>query len=81
MPGHNADVAAIFDEIADLRELEEANPFQVRTYHNAARVVRDLSRDVTGLGAAGEDHTGLLGVGEHLAGKTRRSSPWGAAPC
>jgi DNA polymerase (family 10) len=71
MPGHNADIAAIFDEIADLLELEEANPFRVRAYHNAVRIIRDLSRDVTGLGAAGEDHTELLGVGEHLAGKIR----------
>ena len=29
---HNADVAAIFNEITDLLELEEANPFRVRDY-------------------------------------------------
>lgn len=57
--------------ITDLLELEEDNLFRVRTDRNAARVIRDLSRDVTGLVAAGEDHTELLGVGEDLAGKIR----------
>jgi DNA polymerase/3'-5' exonuclease PolX len=71
MPVHNADVAALFDESADLREREEANPFRVRADRNAARVVRDLSQDVTGMVAAGEDHTELPGVGEHPAGKIR----------
>ncbi len=47
MPLHNADIAAIFDEIADLLEIEGANPFRVRAYRNAARTLRDLSRDVT----------------------------------
>ncbi len=34
---HNADIAAALDEIADLLELEETNPFRVRAYCNAAR--------------------------------------------
>lgn len=29
MPVHNADVASTFNEIADLLELEEANPFRL----------------------------------------------------
>jgi DNA polymerase (family 10) len=28
MPIHNADIATIFDEIADLLEIEGANPFR-----------------------------------------------------
>ncbi len=71
MLGHNADVAAIFVEIADLLELEEANPFRVRAYRKAARVVGDLGRDVAGLVRAGADLTELLGVGADLAGKIR----------
>jgi DNA polymerase/3'-5' exonuclease PolX len=39
MPVHNADVASIFDEIADLLELDNANPFRIRAYRNAARTV------------------------------------------
>lgn len=36
MPVQNADVAAAHEEIADLLELEEANPFRVRAYRKAA---------------------------------------------
>ena len=31
----NDAVAAIFDEMADLLEIEDANPFRVRAYRNA----------------------------------------------
>ena len=43
MPSHNADIAAIFEEIADLLEIEGANPFRIRAYRNAARTIGDLS--------------------------------------
>ena len=71
MPVHNADVAAIFNEIADLLELEEANPFRVRAYRSAVRVVGDLSGDVVTMVKDGEDLTELAGVGEDLAERIR----------
>ena len=37
MPVHNADIAAIFEEIADLLEIRGNNPFRIRAYRNAAR--------------------------------------------
>jgi DNA polymerase/3'-5' exonuclease PolX len=37
MPLHNADIAAIFDELADLLEIEETNPFPVRAYRTQRR--------------------------------------------
>ncbi|HET7831516.1 MAG TPA: helix-hairpin-helix domain-containing protein [Gallionella sp.] len=39
IPVHNADIAAIFEEIADLLEIQGANPFRIRAYRNAARTV------------------------------------------
>jgi len=30
MPVHNADIARVFEEIADLLEIQEANPFRAR---------------------------------------------------
>ena len=45
MPVHNADIGRVFDEIADLLEIQEANPFRVRAYRNAARTVENLSLD------------------------------------
>ena len=69
MPIHNADIAAVFSEIADLLEIEQANPFRIRTYRNAARTVSDLGCEVCVLLANGEDLTKLPGVGDELAGK------------
>src|SRR5690349_6740799 len=39
MPLHNYYIGQIFDELADVLEIEGANPFRVRAYRNAARVV------------------------------------------
>ena len=46
---HNADIARCFDEIADLLELEGANPFRIRAYRNAARVIGDVPVSYTHL--------------------------------
>jgi DNA polymerase (family 10) len=69
MPLHNADIAAIFEEIADLLEIESANPFRIRAYRNAARTLRDLGRDVGSMVDKGEDLTELPGIGKDLAAK------------
>lgn len=71
MPTHNANIAAIFNEIADLLEIEEANPFRIRAYRNAARIVSELGDDVRNRLARGEDLTRLPGIGDDLAGKIR----------
>ncbi len=69
MPIHNHDIADIFEKVADLLEIEGANPFRVRAYRNAARVVSSMSQSLADLAARGEDLTGLPGVGQDLAGK------------
>ena len=46
MPVHNADIAAIFEEIADLLDIAGENPFRIRAYRNAVRILRDLGREV-----------------------------------
>jgi len=69
MPVHNEDVAIIFDEMADLLEIEDANPFRVRAYRNAARSVRSLGRELAEMVAEGEDLTQLPGIGKDLAAK------------
>ena len=79
MPVHNADIAAVFDEIADLLEIESANPFRVRAYRNAARTLRDLNRDVTAMIEQGEDVTELPGIGEDLASKIKEVVETGTA--
>jgi len=64
----NIDVARIFDEIADILELKNENPFRIRSYRRAARVIRDLPDDVKSLAATGELKT-VPGIGSSLAEK------------
>ncbi len=71
MPVHNADIAAVFEEIADLLEIQGANPFRVRAYRNAAREMESLGVPVAEMIAKGEDLTELPGIGEDLAAKIR----------
>lgn len=71
MAVHNADIAAIFSEIADLLDIEDANPFRVRAYRNAARTVGDLGEDIHAVIAGERGLTGLPGIGSDLAGKIR----------
>ncbi|CAI8720081.1 DNA polymerase/3'-5' exonuclease PolX [Methylococcus capsulatus] len=77
MPIHNADIAAIFEEIADLLEIEGANVFRVRAYRNAARTLQELGRDVRTMLQKGEDLTALPGIGDDLAGKMREIAETG----
>src|SRR6516162_4631073 len=68
----NPEIAAAFDEVADLLELQEANPFRVRAYRNAARTVRDLSEPLAQMAAAEKRRLeDLPGIGADLAGKIR----------
>ena len=76
---HNADVAAAFEEMADLLEIEGANPFRVRAYRFAARTLRDLPAEVGEMVAKGEDLTSLPGIGDDLAGKIKEILATGTA--
>jgi len=69
MPIVNADVAAVFNEIADLLEVQDANAFRVRAYRNAARMLSELGRSVKILLDQGEDLDALPGIGPDLAKK------------
>lgn len=66
---HNADIAAIFDEIADLLEIQGENPFRIRAYRNAARQLESMGVPAAGMIANGEDLTELPGIGKDLAAK------------
>ena len=69
MPLHNADIAAVFERIADLLELQDENPFRIRAYRNAARIVGSLGLDIAATLAAGRALPKLPGIGADLAGK------------
>lgn len=71
MPVHNEEIAAAFDEIADLLSLSGENPFRIRAYRRAARSVRGQPGELAQKIAQGFDPDSLPGVGADLAGKMR----------
>jgi len=69
MPADNAEIAELFNRYADLLEIQDANPFRVRAYRNAARVVAGSSRGMAELVAEDRDLDELPGIGKDLAAK------------
>jgi DNA polymerase (family X) len=49
MPVHNSDIAGMFSPVADFLEIEGANPFRVRAYRNAARIISHISHPMSDL--------------------------------
>lgn len=77
----NADVARIFDELADLLEIQAANPFRVRAYRNASRTIEGLAESVSEIVA--DENRGLddlPGIGKDLAGKIETILSTGKLP-
>ncbi len=64
----NIDIARIFDDIADVLELKDENPFRIRSYRRAARVIHDMPEDAKTLVAEGRI-TEVRGIGKGLAEK------------
>lgn len=80
MASDNAEIAALFNRYADLLEIQDANPFRVRAYRNAARVVSGSSRSMAELLAEGRDLDELPGIGKDLAAKIETIVRSGALP-
>ncbi len=67
---NNRDIGTALDEIADLLEFQNANPFRVRAYRNAARRVKDLSEPLAAIAAdPNRELTEIEGIGKDLAQK------------
>lgn len=62
------EIAKIFEEIADLLELQGENPFKVRAYRTAARSLLNFEGNLKLL-VKEEKLTDLEGIGEHIAEK------------
>ena len=69
MTASNTDVARVFDEIADLLEIQGENAFRIRAYRNAARLIEGLGVSVGEMIEKREDLTELPGIGKDLAAK------------
>jgi DNA polymerase (family 10) len=67
---NNRDIAALFDEVADLLEFQDANPFRVRAYRNAARRINDLPEPLTRIATdPSRQLIDIEGIGKDLAQK------------
>jgi DNA polymerase (family 10) len=60
-----AQVAAVLDDVGDMLELQGGNPFEVRAYHNAARVIGALEGDLDELVQTG-GLASVPGIGKTL---------------
>lgn len=69
MPVQNAEIADIFNQYADLLEVQGANQFRVRAYRTAARTASGLSRSLSDLVRQETDLAELPGIGKELAAK------------
>jgi DNA polymerase (family 10) len=68
MAVHNEEIAAAFEEMADLLAIQGGNPFRIRAYQLAAQVVRGLPHELAGMNGA-QAYEQLPGIGADLAGK------------
>ena len=69
MQTSNRDIAEKFIKLADLLELEDENPFRIRAYRNAARIIRFYPKNFYEMVEAGEDLTQIHNIGDTLAKK------------
>ncbi len=69
MPVHNSDISGILNRLADLLEIDEANPFRIRSYREAARTVDGQPRRVAEMLDEGEDLSELHGIGSSMVEK------------
>ena len=66
----NAEIARLFEELADLMEIQGANAFRLRAYRNASRTIEGLSESIAELAEQGPAAlTELQGIGKELAQK------------
>src|SRR4051812_19724669 len=79
-PLTNAAVADAFNEIADILDIEGENPFRIRAYRNAARVMAGLPDEAAVLLRRGDDLAKLPGFGKDLAQKVTDLVTTGTTP-
>lgn len=80
MPVHNPEIAAMLYKLADLLEIRGENPFRIRAYRSAARLIDELPKSVAEMLKEGEDLTELPGIGAALAEKIKTIVTTGKLP-
>jgi DNA polymerase (family X) len=77
----NREIAAVFNQVADLLEFQGANPFRVRAYRNGAKKIGELNESLSVI-AADESRklTDVQGIGKGLAEQIETLLTSGALP-
>ena len=75
----NSEIAAAFDELGDLHELDGASIHRIVAYRNGARAVREASKQVAQLALDGQA-TALPGIGARLQEKIVALTTTGEIP-
>ncbi|HLI08038.1 MAG TPA: helix-hairpin-helix domain-containing protein [Ktedonobacteraceae bacterium] len=63
----NRQIAEVLSSIADLLEFQNANPYRIQAYRNAARAVLDMTEPVASIVERGEE-LNIPGIGERMRG-------------
>ena len=64
----NREIADLFEKMADILEFKGENPFKVRAYRKASRIIGDLTQDIEEV-AGGGTLKDVPGIGEGMAEK------------
>ncbi|MYA33140.1 MAG: DNA polymerase/3'-5' exonuclease PolX [Gemmatimonadales bacterium] len=67
----NIEIVRVLDEVADLLEIQQANPFRVRAYRNAVRTINAHASPLRKLVEQGADLAELPSIGKGLADNIR----------
>ncbi len=80
MQVHNPEIATLLNQLADLLEIQGENPFRIRAYRTAARLIDELPQSVADMLTEGRDLTELPGIGDALAKKIQTIVKTGKLP-
>lgn len=64
----NYEIASIFNEMAELLEIKDENPFKIRAYRKAAQSIESLTQDIEEISKKGGLRE-IPGIGKELAAK------------
>ncbi len=65
----NRIIAAMFDQIADILDIQGENPFRIRSYRNAARAIREMGQSLESMIKDGRDLEEIPGIGKSISVK------------
>ncbi len=67
----NIEIAAIFEQLADLLEIKGENHFKIIAYRNAVRTIENMGTDLSKMVKDGVDLSEIPTIGEHIALKIK----------